>query len=77
MTRHGRVTFYDYDELSLLTEVNFRDLPQARNGYEEMAAEPWFFVDDKDVFPEEFLNFLGLPKALREIFLHAHRNNFV
>src|SRR5690606_3903818 len=29
VTRHGRVVFYDYDEISYLTEVNFRHIPEA------------------------------------------------
>lgn len=29
VTRHGRVVFYDYDEISYLTECNFRDIPEA------------------------------------------------
>jgi len=72
LTRHGRVTFYDYDELCLVTECRFRDLPAARTGEEETAAEPWFHVGDRDVFPEEFLYFLGLKKDLREAFVAAH-----
>ena len=27
LTRHGRVVFYDYDEICFLTDVNFRELP--------------------------------------------------
>ncbi|MBV6247847.1 bifunctional isocitrate dehydrogenase kinase/phosphatase, partial [Pseudomonas aeruginosa] len=27
VTRHGRVVFYDYDEICYLTEVNFRYIP--------------------------------------------------
>lgn len=72
VTRHGRVTFYDYDELSLVTECVFRDLPTARDAEEEMAAEPWFFVGPHDVFPEEFLSFLGLGGENRRLFLEAH-----
>ena len=30
VTRHGSVVFYDYDELALLEEMNFREIPQAR-----------------------------------------------
>jgi isocitrate dehydrogenase kinase/phosphatase len=41
VSRHGRVIFYDYDELCLLTECNIRSLPQPRTEEEEMAAEPW------------------------------------
>ena len=38
VTRHGRVVFYDYDELTFLTDCNFRDLPQATTYEEEMSA---------------------------------------
>jgi len=72
VTRHGRVAFYDYDELSLVTECVFRDLPQAQSSDEELAAEPWFYVGEHDVFPEEFLPFLGLRPELRRVFLEAH-----
>jgi len=72
VTRTGRVIFYDYDELTLLADVHFRDMPRPRDGDEEMAAEPWFYVGENDVFPEEFLPFLGLPAGLKEAFLEAH-----
>ena len=69
VTRHGRVVFYDYDELAVLTDCRFREMPRARYDEEEMAGEPWFFVGAHDVFPEEFLPFMGLSGALREVFL--------
>lgn len=72
VTRHGRVIFYDYDELTSVTDCVFRDLPRAQSDDEELAAEPWFYVGEGDVFPEEFLPFLGLPPRLREVFLAAH-----
>jgi len=72
VTRHGRVIFYDYDELCLLTECNFRELPQAHTEDEEMSAEPWFYVGERDVFPEEFRAFLSLPGKLGEEFMRAH-----
>lgn len=71
VTRTGRVIFYDYDELCLVTDCNFRDLPRGRED-EEGGAEPWFYVGEDDVFPEEFLAFLGLPETLRAPFLRAH-----
>ena len=74
VTRHGRVVFYDYDELAVLTDCRFRELPKARYDEEEMAGEPWFFVGENDVFPEEFLPFLGLEPRLRELFMDAHRD---
>jgi len=74
VTRHGRVAFYDYDELCLLADCNFRDMPRARDLDEELAAEPWFYVGDEDLFPEEFLTFMGLQGTVREVFLEAHRD---
>ena len=64
VTRHGRVIFYDYDELCLLTECNFREIPRARTVEDELSAEPWFSVGERDVFPEEFRAFLTLPARL-------------
>ena len=72
VSRHGRVVFYDYDELCLVTECAFRDLPAARDDEDEMRAEPWFFVGHTDVFPEQFLEFLGLRGELRQEFLRHH-----
>ncbi len=76
VTRHGRVIFYDYDELCRLTDCSFRDLPTASCDEDEMSAEPWFYVGDKDVFPETFPNFLGMAGAQRAAFLGAHRDLF-
>ncbi len=72
VTRHSRVIFYDYDELCRITDCRFRDLPQAPTHDDEMRAESWFYVADNDVFPETFLNFLGLEGRLREVFLDKH-----
>lgn len=74
VSRHGRVIFYDYDELALLTDVRFRALPSASSHEEEMSADPWFSVDDRDVFPEQFLPFLVPPGPLRETFMQHHRD---
>jgi isocitrate dehydrogenase kinase/phosphatase len=66
VTRHGRVVFYDYDEICFLTECIFREIPQAQTEEQEMASAPWYNVDPFDVFPEEFrLFFTGNPKAKR------------
>ena len=55
VTRHGRVVFYDYDELCLLDQCNFRVIPQSRDAYDDLGdAQPWFSVAENDIFPEEF-----------------------
>jgi isocitrate dehydrogenase kinase/phosphatase len=76
VTRHGRVVFYDYDELCFLTDCNFRDLPQPTTHEEEMAAEPWFSVRENDIFPEEFLQFLRFPDKARASLLEQHADLF-
>lgn len=72
VTRHGRVIFYDYDELCAVTDCKFRDIPAATNDDDEMRAESWFYVGDADVFPETFINFLGFDDELKELFLKYH-----
>jgi len=72
VTSHRRIIFYDYDELCLLTDCVFRDLPQPSCEEEETSAEPWFHCGAHDVFPEQWLPFLAIPPALREVFLTHH-----
>ena len=70
VTRHGRVVFYDYDELTTIDKVVFRRLPED----ESMGDEPTFGVGPDDVFPEEFIRFLGVDGELKRAFLHNHRD---
>jgi isocitrate dehydrogenase kinase/phosphatase len=72
VSRHGRVIFYDYDELCQVTDCRFRDMPQAANLEDEMRDEAWFYVADNDVFPETFLRFLAFDDAQRAAFLRVH-----
>jgi isocitrate dehydrogenase kinase/phosphatase len=76
VTRHGRVVFYDYDELSFVTDCNFRKLPQPTTHEQEMAAEPWYSVRENDIFPEEFPFFLRLPEPAQSEFLEHHGDLF-
>src|SRR5262245_8955393 len=72
VTRHARVIFYDYDELCAVTDCRFRDIPQAQHEEDEMRAESWFHVNENDVFPETFMQFLGFDAHLKEVFLKVH-----
>ena len=76
VTQHGRVIFYDYDEVVPLTYCHFRELPAARHHEEEISAEPWFAVDDEDVFPETFRNYLPFSPDQLEAFLDVHAELF-
>jgi isocitrate dehydrogenase kinase/phosphatase len=76
VTRHGRVIFYDYDELCLVTDCHFRDVPPAANPEDEMRGEPWFYVGEHDIFPETFINFVGFDAAQRAALLRTHGEIF-
>ncbi|WP_449434421.1 bifunctional isocitrate dehydrogenase kinase/phosphatase [Pseudomonas putida] len=72
VTRHGRVVFYDYDEICFLTEVNFRHIPAPRYPEDEMSGEPWYSIGPHDVFPEEFPPFLFADISQRRLFSRLH-----
>ena len=72
VTRHGRVIFYDYDELCQVTDCAFRDVPQAANDEDEMRGEAWFYVGENDVFPETFIRFLSFDESQRAALLRMH-----
>ncbi|MDI1338810.1 bifunctional isocitrate dehydrogenase kinase/phosphatase [Polaromonas sp.] len=72
ITRHGKVVFYDYDEIEYLTDCNFRKVPTPRNEEEEMSGEVWYSVGPRDVFPETFEPFLLGNAAVREVFMKHH-----
>ncbi|MBV1906214.1 MAG: bifunctional isocitrate dehydrogenase kinase/phosphatase [Pseudomonadales bacterium] len=76
ITRHGRVVFYDYDEICYLTEVNFRDIPEPQTPEQEMSAEPWYTVNPRDVFPEEFATFLFARPKIKQLFTKMHGDLF-
>lgn len=76
VSRHGRAVFYDYDELCLVTDCNFRAWPAPRSEEEAMASEPWFHVAPNDVFPERFALFMGLPAPLLELVREKHGQLF-
>jgi isocitrate dehydrogenase kinase/phosphatase len=72
VTRHGKVVFYDYDEIEYITDCKFRRVPAPRNEEEEMSGEVWYAVGPKDVFPETFGPFLLGHAAVREVFMKHH-----
>ncbi len=72
VTRHGKVVFYDYDEIEYITDCNFRRVPEPRNEEEEMSGEVWYTVGPHDVFPETFGPFLLGNAQVREVFMAHH-----
>ena len=72
ITRHGKVVFYDYDEIEYITDCNFRRVPAPRNEEDEMSGEIWYHVGPRDVFPETFGPFLLGNPSVREVFMRHH-----
>jgi isocitrate dehydrogenase kinase/phosphatase len=72
VTRHGRVVFYDYDEICPLLDCNFRKIPEPRTEEEEMSGTPWYSVGPNDIFPEEFPLFFSGNHGARKIFDQLH-----
>ncbi len=72
VTKHNRVIFYDYDEVSLITECNFRDIPETNDINDEMRADSWYYIGNNDIFPEEFIKFLSMNEKLRQAFTEYH-----
>jgi len=76
VTRHGRVVFYDYDEIEYLTDCNVRRVPAPRNGEEEMSGEVWYTVRPHDIFPETYGTFLLGDPRVRAAFMRHHPDFF-
>jgi len=72
VTRHGRVVFYDYDEIMPLVDCNFRTIPAPRTEAEELASKPWYSVGPNDIFPEEFRLFFSGNQRARKVFDRLH-----
>lgn len=72
VTRHGRVVFYDYDEIGYMTEMNFREIPMPRYPEDELSHEPWYSVAPEDIFPEEFRHYLCADPAIAALFDEMH-----
>ncbi|MDF3836525.1 bifunctional isocitrate dehydrogenase kinase/phosphatase [Cupriavidus basilensis] len=76
VTRHGRVVFYDYDEIEYMTDTHIRHVPQPRNEEEEMSGEVWYSVGRHDIFPETYRTFLLGDARVRAAFLRHHADFF-
>jgi len=76
VTRHGRVVFYDYDEIEYLTDCNIRKVPPPRNEEDELSGEVWYNVGPHDIFPETYNTFLLGDDRVRKYFLKHHADFF-
>ncbi|MGU7781282.1 bifunctional isocitrate dehydrogenase kinase/phosphatase [Burkholderia sp. PU8-34] len=76
VTRHGRVVFYDYDEIEYLTDCNVRRVPPPRHEEDELSGEPWYSIGPHDIFPETYGPFLLGDPRVRDVFLKHHADFF-
>ena len=74
VTRHRRVVFYDYDEICYMTECRFRSIPPAPAIVDEMSTDPWYSVEENDVFPETFGEFFFPQPESRNLFFRNHHD---
>ncbi len=72
VTRTERVVFYDYDEISYITECNFRHIPPARSYEDEISDTPWYSIGQTDVFPESFAPFFFANQQDLALFRQDH-----
>ncbi len=72
VTRTERVVFYDYDEISYITDCNFRHIPPARSYEDEISDTPWYSIGQNDVFPESFAPFFFANQKDLTLFMKDH-----
>lgn len=72
VTRHGRVIFYDYDEVQYLLDVNFRTIPKTDNYDDLLSNEPWYSVGPGDVFPEQITTYVTAQNDIRQMLIQSH-----
>ena len=68
----GRIVFYDYDEISYLSDCNFRAIHATEPSDDDFVAVPRYRVESNDVFPEELSTFIFPDHRVREAFLKYH-----
>jgi isocitrate dehydrogenase kinase/phosphatase len=68
ITKHGRVIFYDYDEICFMNERTFRALPQNDDPF----AVDTISVGPNDVFPQQFEHFIVGKKHLKDLLKELH-----
>ena len=76
ITRHGRVVFYDYDEIAYLTDMDFRDLPEPDDPDYQTITEPWDADSPLCAYPARFRRFLHSKRDIELRFSELHGEIF-
>ena len=72
VSKHKRIIFYDYDEVQYLTDMNFRELPKAKNYDDYLMNEQSYSVAPQDVFPEQLCTFVTPNPTYKQFLLSTH-----
>jgi isocitrate dehydrogenase kinase/phosphatase len=76
VTPELRVVFYDYDEVTHVTDCRFLELMKPKYEEQMWDMETWDVVHQNDVFPEEWEKFLLPEGPLRMVFRQHHAEIF-
>ena len=68
VTSHGRVIFYDYDEICLVSDCVFRDLPSRAARMRNTAASPGFIADRATCSPNSGCPFFPYRRRCAPVF---------
>jgi isocitrate dehydrogenase kinase/phosphatase len=47
-------------------------MPEPQDEVDEMRAGAWFYVGPNDIFPEQFVDFLGFKSHAKQAFIDHH-----
>ena len=72
VTRHGKVVFYDYDEIEYLTDCNFRKVPDAAQRGRRDVGRGLVPGRPEGRVPRDLRPFLLGNPAVREVFMKHH-----
>ena len=73
VTRHGRVVFYDYDEIAYMTDCNFRRIPPPRSIRGRDVRRALLLGRRRTTCsPSSSPKFLVSDPVAREVFLERH-----
>jgi len=76
ITRHGRVVFYDYDEIEYLTDMRFLDDPEASSALADTPANTRLPEDPLVAYPKNFRQFLFSKRDIESHFMTLHGELF-
>jgi isocitrate dehydrogenase kinase/phosphatase len=73
VTQWGRVVLFDYDDISPIERITFREKPPPRDEVEEtVPEEDWIGAGEEEFFVDEMDRYSGIPPPLKGVFSSVH-----